>query len=326
MQYRIFGRTGIKVSEIRFGTWAMGGDWGPTDDKGALDALVRAFDLGVTFYDTALAYGNGHSETLIRDALAKHRDRIVIATKVPPKNHKWPAVDRDPVKKVFPASWVVACTERSLKNLGTDHVDFQQLHVWAAPWIEQLEWYDALEKLKAQGKVRAFGVSVNDWDPYNGVDLVQSDLIDSVQVIYNIFEQRPAERMLPAALEHKVGIIARVPFEEGLLTGKLVPGCQFKEGDWRAEWLTPDRLAEVARRVERLKEFLASDRPTVAALALKFCLSHPAVSTAIPGMRTIANVEANVAASDGKLLAPDELEALKEHAFVHGWGYPWTQK
>ncbi len=325
MRYRKLGRTGIEVSEIGFGGWGIGGGWGYQDDDEAMRALKRALDLGVNFFDTALGYGDGHSEQLIGRAVAGIRDRVVIATKIPPKTYRWPVLPHEPVSETFPAGWIVECTEQSLKNLNTDYIDVQQLHAWTPPYTQQLEWYEALQRLREQGKIRAFGVSANDWDPYGPVGLIQSGLTDTVQVIYNIFEQRPAEALLPAALEHHVGIIVRVPFEEGLLTGKMGPDYQFEEGDWRAHWLTPERLREAARRVEALKSFLAPDRPTLAALALKFCLSHPAVSTVIPGMRRVANVEANCAVSDSKLLSPADLEALKAHAFAHGWSYPWSQ-
>ncbi len=325
MHYRELGRTDIKVSEIGFGGWGIGGGWGYQDDKEAVRALKRALDLGVTFFDTALGYGDGHSERLIGQAVAGVRDRVVIATKIPTKTYHWPVLPHEPVSETFPAGWIVECTEKSLKNLNTDYIDVQQLHAWTPPYTEQLEWYEALTRLKEQGKVRAFGVSANDWDPYGPVGLVKSGLADTVQVIYNIFEQRPAKELLPAALEHEVGIIVRVPFEEGLLTGKMEPDHVFDRGDWRADWLTPERLQEVSRRVDALESFLAEDRLTLAALALKFCLSHPAVSTVIPGMRRVAHVEANCVVSDGKLLSAGELEALKAHAFSHGWSYPWSQ-
>lgn len=326
MHYRRLGRTGMQVSEIGFGGWGIGGGWGRLDDREALAALRRALDLGVTFFDTALGYGDGHSEELIGRAVADVRDRVVIATKIPPKTYRWPVLPHEPVAETFPADWIVQCTERSLRNLRTDYIDVQQLHAWTPPYVEQLEWYEAFVRLKEQGKIRAFGVSANDWDPYGPVGAVEAGLLDTVQVIYNIFEQRPAERLFPAALAHDVGIIVRVPFEEGLLTGQIGPSHRFEPGDWRATWLTSGRLAEAARRVEALRAFLAPDRPTLSALALKFCLSHPAVSTVIPGMRRVAHVEANVAVSDGQLLADAELEALKAHAFPHGWKYPWSQE
>ncbi len=325
MLYRKLGRSGIEVSEIGFGGWGIGGGWGHQDDEEALRALTRALDLGVTFFDTAMGYGDGHSERLIGRVVKGRRDRVVIATKISPKTRRWPVLPHEPLSETFPPDWIVECTERSLKNLNTDYIDVQQLHAWTPPYTEQVEWYEALMALKKQGKIRAFGVSANDWDPYGPVGLVQSGLTDTVQVIYNIFEQRPAEQLLPAALEHEVGIIVRVPFEEGLLTGRFGPAHAFEKGDWRAEWLTPERLEEANRRVEALEPFLAEDRPTPAALALKFCLSHPAVSTVIPGMRRVAHVEANCAASDGKLLSDEEVEELQAHAFAHGWSYPWSQ-
>jgi aryl-alcohol dehydrogenase-like predicted oxidoreductase len=281
--------------------------------------------LGVTFYETALGYGDGHSEQLIGQMLGPMRDRVVIATKIPPKTMRWPVLDSAPVRETFPADWIVQCTEEGLRNLHTDYIDVQQLHAWTPAYTEQLEWRDALLRLQEQGKIRAFGVSANDWDPYGPVGLVEAGLADTVQVIYNIFEQRPAEALLPAALANQVGIIVRVPFEEGLLTGKLGPDYRFEDDDWRAEWLTPARLAEAQQRVEALRPFLAADRPTLAALALKFCLSEPAVSTVIPGMRSRAHVDANCAVSDGILLTAVAMAALRGHRFTHGWSYPWSQ-
>jgi aryl-alcohol dehydrogenase-like predicted oxidoreductase len=326
MHYRLLGRTGFRVSEIGYGGWGIGGGWGPRDDEEAMRALRRALDLGVNFFDTALGYGNGRSEQLIGQAVKGMRERVFIATKIPPKTHRWPVLPHEPVSETFPADWVISCTEKSLKHLGSDYIDVQQLHAWTPAYTEQLDWYEGLMRLKEQGKIRAFGVSANDWDPYGPVGLVRSGLVDTVQVIYNIFEQRPAEQLLPAALEHHVGIIVRVPFEEGLLTGQIGPNHRFSEDDWRRDWLTPERLREVAPRIEALKAFLGPDRPTLAALALKFVLSHPAVSTVIPGMSKVGHVEANCAVSDGKLLSDEELEALRAHAFVHGWKYPWSQE
>ena len=323
MQYHTIGRTGITISEIGFGAWVIGGGWGPLADDEAIRSLKRAYDLGVTFFDTAAGYGSGHSEELIGQAFAGMRDRVVIASKIPPTGDYSPTRNPNPPREVFPASHVIETTERTLKNLGADYLDVQQLHAWEPHFLKQTGWLEALTKLKEQGKIRAFGVSANDWDPYGPVDLVKSGHIDTVQVIYNIFEQRPEERLFPAAIEHGVGIFARVPFEEGLLTGSFPPGHRFAEGDWRGEWLTPERLKVAQPKVEALKAYLAPDRPTLAALALKFCLSHPAVTSVIPGMRRIANVEANVAVSDGVLLPEDVQRALDSHAFVHGWDYPW---
>ncbi|HEY3281250.1 MAG TPA: aldo/keto reductase [Armatimonadota bacterium] len=326
MRYRRLTHSGIQVSEIGFGAWGIGGGWGPQDDDSALTALQMALDRGVTFLDTALGYGGGHSEELIGRAVKGRRDQVVIASKVPPKTFQWPVLPDEPLDQTFPAEWIRECTEQSLRHLDTEYLDLQQLHAWTPAYLDQTEWYEALVRLKEQGKIRAFGVSANDWDPYGPVELAKAGRVDTIQVIYNLFEQRPAEALLPAAQAAGVGIIVRVPFEEGLLTGKMTPETRFPEGDWRADWLTPERLAEAWPRVQALRGFLSEDAPTLPALALKFCLSHPAVSTVIPGMRRPEHVESNLAASDGKPLSPDTLRSLALHSFTHGWSYPWAQR
>jgi aryl-alcohol dehydrogenase-like predicted oxidoreductase len=287
--------------------------------------LRRAFECGVNFFDTALGYGNGLSENILGRVFQHERDRVVIASKIPPKTFRWPVLPREPLSETFPKTWIIQCTEKSLKNLGTDYIDLQQLHAWTDAYTLLDEWREAFEELKKAGKIRAYGVSTNDWDPYGAVNLAKLGLVDSIQVIYNLFEQRPAEALLPSALEQQVGILARVPFEEGLLTGGLKPGHHFEANDWRAEWLNEERLQEAARRIEALQAYLVFDRPTLASLALKFILSHPAVTATIPGMRKIEHVETNTAASDGQLLDAATLETLKSHAFIHGWSYPWSQ-
>jgi aryl-alcohol dehydrogenase-like predicted oxidoreductase len=324
MQYRTLGRTRIKISEIGFGTWQLGDEWGKVEDSHSIQVVHQAIESGINFFDTALVYGNGASEKVLGTALQGKRDKVVIATKIPVKTYKWPVTSANPLAETFPARWIIECTENSLRNLKTDYIDIQQLHAWTPCYAQQLEWHEALTKLKQEGKIRAFGVSSNDWDPYGPTEAVKMGLLDTVQVIYNIFEQRPSERLLPAALEANTGIIVRVPFEEGLLAGKMGPGYQFTEGDWRAEWLTPDRLQEASTRVEKLKPFLKADTPDLATLALQFCLSHAAVSTVIPGMRTKEQVAGKVQASNGKLLTEQEVKALQSHQFVHGWPYPWS--
>ena len=323
MKYRKFGTTEILVSEVGFGAWGIGGGWGVRDDRQALDALRRAYELGVNLYDTAMGYGNGHSEALIGKAFKSDRQHVVIASKIPPKNSRWPVKDSDPLNETFPKEWIIECTEKSLKNLGSDYLDIQQLHAWTEAYIAEDEWREALLTLKREGKIRAFGVSANDWDPYSATNLVKAGLVDSVQVIYNIFEQRPDEKLLPAALENQVAILARVPFEEGLLSGTLYPGYHFEKNDWRAEWMTPDRLAEAGRRVEALRAFLTPETPTLASLALKFILGNPSVTTVIPGMRRVAHVESNAAVPDSQPLEGEVIDQLKKHAFAHGWAYPW---
>lgn len=323
MRYTSLGRTGLQISEIGFGAWAIGGEWGSKDDDAAVQAINRAMDKGVNFIDTAAGYGNGHSERVIARAFRERGERCCVASKVPPKNFKWPALPSIPVTEVFPQDWIISTVEESLRNLETDCLDLIQLHCWTERFNEELDWYEAFVKLRDQGKVRYFGVSVNDWDPYGGVSLVESDRMDGIQVIYNIFEQRPAERLFPAAIEHNVGIIARVPFEEGLLTGKIGPGYEFPEKDWRARWLSGGRLEEAWEHVQALR-WVENESRTMAQAALKFILAHPAVSTVIPGMRSARHVDENAAVSEEVALAPEEVERLKSHAWVHGFGYPWA--
>jgi aryl-alcohol dehydrogenase-like predicted oxidoreductase len=325
MLYRTLGKSGIKVSEIGFGAWQIGGGFGKQDDAEAIKCIHRAIELGVNFIDTAAVYGDGHSEKLIGRAVSGCRGKVAIASKIPPKFGRQ-AVDTDSIEEVFPADWIVKTTERSLANLKTDYLDLQQLHSWTPAFIKEQTWLEAFQKLKKQGKIKSFGISANDWDPYGATELAGSGLIDSVQVIYNIFEQRPAEGLLAAAKKANVGIIARVPFEEGLLTGNFGPDVKMDPADWRSRWMTPARRRDAAARVEALRQYLKPDRPTLAALALKFCLSHPAVSTVIPGMRKMSHVEANCTASDGKLLTVDEVTSLAKHKWVHGWLYPWAEK
>jgi aryl-alcohol dehydrogenase-like predicted oxidoreductase len=315
MLLRPLGRTGLRVSEIGFGAWGIGGSWwGGTDDGEALRALVRAHELGVNFFDTAYVYGDGHSEQLIAQAIAETGRRGIVATKIPPKNHRWPAGPA-PIGEVFPAEWMVACTERSLKNLRTDCIDLQQLHVWHDDWTDAQEWRQAVQTLKTDGKIRCFGVSINDYQPENCLKLIRTGLVDTIQVIYNLFEQAPAERLFPACQEHRVGLIIRVPFDEGSLTGALRPDTSFQKGDFRADYFRGDRLREVCERVKVFDFLIRNEIETLAQAALTFCLSHPAVSTVIPGMRKVRHVEANARVSNGRLLSPEELAKLKPLAW-----------
>jgi aryl-alcohol dehydrogenase-like predicted oxidoreductase len=325
---RPLGRTGLQVSEIGFGAWGIGGGWGATDDGEAIRALHRYLDLGGNFLDTAYAYGDGHSEQLIAQVLRErratgHTEPVVIASKVPPKTFQWPLRPHVPVTDSYPVDWVIQCTERTLKNLGVDCLDLQQLHAWTDEYNEQLDWYEALTRLRDQGKVRAFGVSINDYVPESGVRLAQSGRVDAIQVIYNIFEQTPELDLFPAALANGVGILARVPFEEGALTGTLRPGAQFHPDDWRRQYFTPERLAEVERHVAPLRELLDATTPNLPLLALRFCLHHPAVTSVLPGMRRVANVEANLQASAA--LSAEAVVALRAHDWDHGWVYPWSE-
>lgn len=301
----------------------MGSMWGPRDDRSALDSLIRSLELGINFIDTAWVYGDGHSEELIASALKKTKKKAFVATKVPPKDNHWPAKPTTPVEEGFPPDHIIEYTEKSLKTLRMDCVDLQQLHVWTDNWLEKPIWLEDVEKLKAQGKIRYFGVSINDHDPNSALKIVESGLIDSVQVIYNIFDQQPEDQLFPLCQKHNVAVIARVPFDEGSLTGTLTPDHQFHKKDWRKRYFTPERLVETCRRVEKLNFLIRDEITTLSQAALKFCLSHPAVSTVIPGMRKVKHVEDNCSISDGKLLREDELKELKNHAWPRNF-YPFS--
>jgi aryl-alcohol dehydrogenase-like predicted oxidoreductase len=278
--------------------------------------LHRAIDSGVTFIDTALAYGRGHSEELVGRVVAERDERIVVATKIPPKNRMWPApagVDPD---EAFPAEWIRRCTERSLGNLGFDTVDVQQFHVWHDEWVGRGSWLEAVQELKDEGKIRAFGVSINDHQPANALKLIETGVVDTVQVIYNVFDQSPEDALLAVCEREGIGVVARVPFDEGSLAGAVTADTTFPEGDFRTHYFGApgsDRRREVVERVDALLADLGIERPELAAVALRYVLSHPAVSTAIPGMRTPRNVDRNAAAGDGEGLPRETVERLKAH-------------
>jgi aryl-alcohol dehydrogenase-like predicted oxidoreductase len=287
--------------------------WLGAEDDESLRALARAFERGVDFVDTALAYGNGHSEELVGKAVRAAGSGIRVATKIPPKNGRWPAgrgVDPD---DAFPAKWIERCTDRSLRNLGLDAIDVQQFHVWSDDWVDRGSWREAIDRLKAAGKIRHFGVSINDHEPANGVRLVESGAVDTVQVIYNVFDQAPEDELFPAVERTGVGVIVRVPFDEGALTGRIRPDTTFPKGDWRNDYFGGDRKSEVWERVQAIARDLDADVSRLPELALRFCLSHPAVSTVIAGMRSLANVDANAAAAELGPLDERELELLRAH-------------
>jgi aryl-alcohol dehydrogenase-like predicted oxidoreductase len=313
---RLLGRTGLQVSEIGYGAWGIGASqWIGARDDESLRALHRAVDLGVNFIDTALAYGDGHSEKLVGRLLRERRETVYVATKVPPRNAVWPAPRGVPVSENYPAAHIATSAERSLRNLGVERIDLLQLHTWLDDYLDQDGWRDALLGLKRQGKVRALGISVNDHDPGSALRAVASGLFDTVQVIYNIFDQGPEERLFPLCRQHGLGVLARVPFDEGGLTGTITPETTFPPGDWRNGYFKGDRKREVWERAEALKKLLGEEARTLPELALRFCLAHEAVSTVIPGMRRLASVEANVAVSDGRRLSPKLKSELRRHAW-----------
>jgi aryl-alcohol dehydrogenase-like predicted oxidoreductase len=317
MRYRTLGRTGLQVSELGYGAWGIGQSmWIGADDDESLRALRRAIELGVTFIDTALVYGNGHSEQLVGEIVRSSSETVHVATKVPPKNREWPARKGTRAEDAFPGDWVVDRTEASLRNLGLDTIDVQQFHVWSDEWVGEGDWLDAVERLKRDGKIRFFGVSINDHEPANAIRLIESGVVDTVQVIYNVFDQSPEDELFDAVQAADVGVIVRVPFDEGALTGRITPDSEFPEGDFRNRYFQGDRKQEVWDRVNAIADDLGVPVERSAEVALRYCLSHPAVSTVIAGMRSVRNVERNAEAVELGPLEPQQVEALHGHRWV----------
>jgi aryl-alcohol dehydrogenase-like predicted oxidoreductase len=320
MNYRELGKTGLKVSEIGYGAWGIGkSSWIGASDDESVKALHRSVDLGLNFIDTALAYGDGHSEKLVGQLIKERSEQICVATKIPPKNEVWPAQSGTPVAEAFPADHVIACTEQSLRNLGLESVDVQQFHVWSDEWVNQGDWLEAVQKLKEQGKIKHFGVSINDYQPENAIKLIETGAVDTVQVIYNIFEQSPEDKLFPECERHNVGVIVRVALDEGGLTGKITPDTTFDEGDFRSNYFRGDRKVQVYERVQRIALDLGINPEQMAETALRYVLSHTAVSTVIPGMRSVRNVERNCQLGDGRGLPADKVKRLKAHRWIRNF-------
>jgi aryl-alcohol dehydrogenase-like predicted oxidoreductase len=312
MQYRRFGRTGWNVSEIGYGMWGMAG-WTGSEDAESIASLQRAVDLGCNFFDTAWAYGDGHSEQLLGKILrANPGKKLYTATKVPPKNRKWPARREYSLDDCYPPEYIEEYVDKSLANLGVKTLDLIQLHTWEDKWLDDKRLLPVIEKLRKSEKVSAFGLSLNRWEPWNGVRAVRDGVVDAVQVIYNIFDQNPEDELFPACREKDVAVIARVPFDEGSLTGTLTLDSKWPAGDWRNTYFVAENLKATVERVETLKS-IRRGGISLAEMALRFILNNKDVSTIIPGMRKIANVEANTGASDrGPLPAPLHAE-LRKH-------------
>jgi aryl-alcohol dehydrogenase-like predicted oxidoreductase len=321
MRYRVYPRTGWELSEIGYGMWGLAG-WTGSDDDETRRALGEAISLGCNVFDTAWAYGAGRSERLLAETLRAHPDRrLYVATKVPPRNQRWIQLDDCPLDDVFPPDHIRAYTERSLKNLGVGAIDLQQFHAWSDRWAGDVRWHRVLDDLKREGLVRSWGISVNRWETTNVLKALETGLIDSVQVVYNIFDQDPEEVLFPYCEQHGIAVIARVPFDEGSLTGTLTADSQWPEADWRNLYFTPPQLAETLGHVDRLRAVVPPEM-TMAELALRFILHHPAVTTTIPGMRRLANVRANCAVSDGVPLTDTQLTQLKQQAWRRDWVVP----
>ncbi len=312
MKYRKLGRTGMEVSDIAYGLWGMGG-WSGSDDEQSMQALQLASDLGCNFFDTAWAYGDGKSDGLLGELIAKNsHKRLYTASKIPPKNSKWPASPKDSYGDVFPADHVFEYANLILKQLGTDSIDVLQLHVWDDGWTDDPEFRSTVEKLKKDGLIQAFGLSLNRWEPENGLKAIRTGLIDVVQVIYNIFDQAPEDKLFPLCRELNIGVIARVPLDEGSLGGKMTAETRFPESDWRSKYFGPENLGQTLPRVEKLREIVPSGM-RMPEMALRFILSNPDVSTTIIGMRKPEHVRQNVETSDAGGLDSGLLKDLKGH-------------
>ncbi len=312
MKYRTLGRTGFEVSDIAHGLWGMSG-WSESDDQQSRQAIQLAIDLGCNFFDTAWAYGNGKSDGLLGEAIAKNkRKRIYAASKIPPKNEKWPASSKDKYKDVFPADHVFKYAKRIREKVGVDSIDVLQFHVWDESWTDEPEFRDTVQKLKADGWIRSFGLSLNRWEPENGLKTLRTGLVDVVQVIYNIFDQAPDDKLFPLCRELNIGVIARVPLDEGSLGGKMTAQTRFPESDWRAKYFGPENLSATLPRVDALKR-LAPSGMALPEMALRFILANPVVSTTIVGMRKPEHVRQNIAMSDAGALDADLLGKLKGH-------------
>jgi aryl-alcohol dehydrogenase-like predicted oxidoreductase len=315
MIHRKLGRTGFDVSEIGYGAWGISGrQWIGASTNDSLAALHAAIDGGIDFIDTALAYGDGISERLVGQVVRESGGRARVATKVPPKNRLWPARPGIGIEDVFPYDYILECAEESLRNLNLEAIDLLQLHVWNPDWVDRDEWRRAFEVLKESGKVRAVGVSLNDHQPDTGLGIIETGLIDTVQVIYNIFDQSPEVNLFPACRRHNIGVIARVPFDEGSLTGRITPATVFPEGDFRNNYFRGDRKQQVAERVAAiLNDLRLTANDALPPVAVRFCLSSPAVSTVIPGMRSLSSVSGNITASGQGPLPSDLLDVLRKH-------------
>ncbi len=312
MKLRVFGRTGWKVSEIGYGMWGLAG-WSGSDDTETLQSLEYAVELGCDFFDTAWAYGDGHSEQLLGQLVRAHPERrLLVATKIPPKNGMWPARPEYPLEEVFPAEHIRRYTESSLKNLGLERIDLMQFHVWDDRWADDERWQRAVDGLKREGLVQAVGLSLNRWEPENGIRTLRTGLVDAVQVIYNIFDQAPEDELFPVCRQLDVAVIARVPFDEGSLTGKLRLDSRWPEGDWRNHYFGSDNLKASVARAEALRP-LIPDGMSMPELALRFILSNPDVSTVIPGMRKMRHVEDNLGASGKGPLDAELIDRLRAH-------------
>lgn len=321
MNYRTLGRTGLRVSEVGFGTWGIGNtSWIGADKRSSVQALIAAHDAGINFFDTAWIYGHGESERLLARVFGKS-NQVIIASKVPPRNHAWPAVSGIPLREVFPVSHVLEYLHKTTANLRRDAIDLYQFHVWNDQWISDPEWPELIRQLRRTGRVRFIGISVNDHEPDNALAALKTGMVDVVQVIYNIFDQSPEKHLFPFCSQHGIGVIARVPFDEGGLTGNIRPDTTFPDRDFRNRYFAGERKGEVWERVQRIAADAGISVEEMPNLALRFCLSSPTVSTTIAGMRKANHVRTNAAASDQGSLTEEMLRILRRHRWSRNY-YP----
>lgn len=312
MKYRKLGRTNWQISEIGYGMWGLA-SWKGSDDQESFNALQTAVDMGCNFFDTAWGYGMGKSESILGQLVRANKDkRLYTATKMPPKNFKWPSRREFTLDDCFPPDHIEKYVEKSLKNAGFDSYDLMQFHVWEDEWLKDERGINKMLDLKRQGFFHAIGISINRWEPWNGVKAVKSGVIDAVQVIYNIFDQNPKDELFPACRDMNVGVIARVPFDEGTLTGTLTKESKWPEGDWRNTYFVPENLIPSVERAEALRP-LVPEGMTMPEMALRFILGEPTVSTIIPGMRKPSHASSNMAASDAGPLDATLMQALEKH-------------
>ncbi len=320
MEYKKFSKSDVEVSRLGYGTWGIGKTmWIGADDKESKKVLRKAIDLGINFFDSALVYGMGHSEKLIGQAEKESGKELFITSKIPSKRFEWPAKDSSSLKESFPIDHIISNTEKSLRNLNRDHIDLQQFHVWNDQWAEQDEWKEAIYRLKKDGKVRYFGISINDHQPENGILAGESGLIDSFQVIFNLFDQAPADKLLPFCQEKNISVIARVPFDEGSLTGNINPDTTFPPKDFRNHYFRGDRKQEVWDKVQQIQQVAAEETESLAEAALRYLISFDAVTTVIPGMRKQRNLLANVDAVEKGALTPELMESLKQFRWIRNF-------
>jgi aryl-alcohol dehydrogenase-like predicted oxidoreductase len=327
MKYRPFGSTGWSVSEIAFGAWQLGGEWGDVDDEASIDTLLYAFSKGVNFVDTAELYGSGHSEAVVGEALRRWSGtKIYVATKVQPLRWPHPEDDSPDMRGRYPDWYLRESVDASLRRLGVEQLDLFQLHSWMASGVSQLDWLETLNSLRLAGKIDKIGVSIRDYRPDDGMDLAHLGLVSSQQVIFNLFEQTPAHTLFPAGLATNTAFIARVPLDSGSLVGHWTPDTY---AGWKPRSIphtlfSGDRFGDTLKRVEALKSICRPFYETLAEAAMRYALSEQAVSAVIPGMTSPAEVDMNVVYSDGDPF-PQELKTqLEPHRWVRN--YYWETR